>query len=130
MTPAGGLSLDARGFALFVRDQQLGLSGRGALLDAAGYRALHSVLETAKAGRFMQPQGADPSPIFLGMGWVLYPTGSGFLSVAEGTGGTYYAVALVYPEQDFACAGLVNSGSGLAVLERVFERATGMTLSL
>lgn len=127
MNPAGGVNMDIEGFARYAREQLRGLGGNGSLLPKHAYEKIHSVNAVADSATMYQgaPSGQELS---LGLGWGVAETDSGLLSLADGSGGTFYARLVVYPALDIAFAGLANSGDGDKALRRVIKDSTGFEL--
>ncbi|MCB1317744.1 MAG: beta-lactamase family protein, partial [Leptospiraceae bacterium] len=96
MNPAGGVHCSIHEYALYARENLLGLRGQGRLLAAGEYREIHSIQNKVKASEMYLGQDND-SVINLGYGWAVLPGGDGLLSVADGSGGTFYARVIVFP---------------------------------
>lgn len=62
----------------------------------------------------------------MGYGWVVIPEEGSLLSVADGSGGTFYARVIVFPALNAAFAGFTNCGDGFKSLDKTIERITGL----
>ncbi|MBN1647623.1 MAG: beta-lactamase family protein [Spirochaetales bacterium] len=127
MNPAGGVNIDIEGFTAYAREQLQGLKGKGTLLSQTGYSTMHSIQAQADIETMYQGAGRGTGTIKFGLGWAVEETDSGLFSMADGSGGTFYARLIVYPALDIAFAGFTNSGSG-EVLSDVIRRTTGFEI--
>lgn len=129
MNPAGGVHCSTADFALYARENLVGLGGQGKLLSKEGYERIHTIHLTTKAGEMYI--GLNPEDtIYLGYCWEIIPTDSGNLSVSQGSGGTFYATIAVYPALDLGFVGFTNSGDGFMALGEASKRMTGLRLGL
>jgi CubicO group peptidase (beta-lactamase class C family) len=124
MNPAGGVSCSIVDYAAYVHENLLGLQGKGKLLDQKGYETIHSVQESVKISDLYQGTN-QKGDISLGYGWAIVPVEGGFLSVAEGSGGTFYATIAVYPALDVGFAAFTNCGNGNEAIGDAVKAATG-----
>jgi len=125
MNPAGGIHCTIMDYALFVREVLQGLQGKGKLLPESMYREIHSIQTREKIS--VMYQGANQrGEIPLGYGWGLLSVDKAMISVADGSGGTFYARLAVLPELDLAFAGFTNSGDGEPALSEITRRITGL----
>lgn len=123
---SGGLSLTVDDFARYALENLNGLAGRGKLLTAQQYRAIHSVQLRAPLNELYQAQSSSAEQ-GLGYGWGVVPLpGGARLSAADGSGGTFYARVIVLPYLDLAFVGMTNAGNGAEVLGGAIGRATGL----
>ena len=125
MNPAGGVQCSIHDFARYAREHLKGLQGRGLLLGRSEYEAMHSIHMKVSMGE-MYHGVASRAKLTLGYGWAVIPAGKGFLSAADGSGGTFYARVLIFPEADAAFVGFTNSGDGVAALGDAIYRLTGL----
>jgi len=129
MNPAGGVHCRITDFALYVMENLAGLEGQGKLLDKNGYENIHSVHMTAKISEMyigMEQEGN----VTMGYGWGVFAVEGGNLSVADGSGGTFYARIAVYPALDVGFAGFTNCGDGSLALDEAIKKITGMDIKL
>jgi CubicO group peptidase (beta-lactamase class C family) len=127
MNPSGGVHCTITDYALYVRENLMGLLGAGKLLDRKGYGNIHCVQLTAKISDMYF--GADQEgDMTLGYGWLVIPVGNGFFSIADGSGGTFYATMAVYPDMDIAFASFTNCGDGNKAIYEAAKLATGFDL--
>jgi hypothetical protein len=62
--------------------------------------------------------------VYSNVGWVIPEEGS-LLSVADGSGGTFYARVIVFPPLNAAFAGFTNCGDGYKALDKVIKKIAG-----
>jgi CubicO group peptidase (beta-lactamase class C family) len=127
MNPAGGVHCSINDFALYVHENLAGLLGQGMLLNKKGYENIHSVHQTAKISEMYQ--GTEQSgDVSMGYGWGILMDEGRPVSVAEGSGGTFFALIAAYPALDLGFAGFTNSGDGILALQEAIKKMTGMAL--
>jgi CubicO group peptidase (beta-lactamase class C family) len=124
MNPAGGVHCSIADFALYVRENLLGLEGKGKLLNTDNYRAIHSIQITTKI-KDMYMGAKGNAKLTMGYGWAVIAEEGSLLSVADGSGGTFYARIIVFPALNTALAAFTNCGDGSHALDKVIERLTG-----
>ncbi len=98
LAPAGGVSLSVGDYGLFLADQLAGLSDQGRLGPNRIYRQLHTP----------DPPDNDDAPAYA-LGWGITQGASGPVSQHAGSGGTFYAVAVLQTRLDRGLAVLANS---------------------
>ena len=102
LAPAADVHLSIRDLGAFLADQARGLAGRRGLLKPETYRRLH---------------GFDGEPA---MGWMASRTRDGRrLSRHDGNAETFYAVALVAPDEAIEIGVLMNAADAAAANEIV-----------
>jgi CubicO group peptidase (beta-lactamase class C family) len=139
MNPAGGAHCGIEDYARYARENLLGLSGKGQLLDEAGYRELHASHATVRLGDMYAPSlrvlaaahGADvgKQKLELGYGWVSVPTWRGRVSAGDGSGGTFFARIVVFPALDLAFVAVTSTGGGAPAIGDAIRRVTGLAWS-
>jgi CubicO group peptidase (beta-lactamase class C family) len=127
MNPSGGVSCSITDYALYVMDNLAGLKGQGRLLDKTGYTSIHTIHLTAKINDMYMGANQEGN-LTLGYGWGVASVEGGYLSVADGSGGTFYARIAVYPALDIAFAGFTNYGDGSAALDEAIKKITGLAI--
>lgn len=128
MNPAGGVHCSITDFALYAQENLLGLEGKGKLLNKEGYQAIHSIQITVKNSE-MYVNTKENSKITMGYGWCVLPEEGSLLSVADGSGGTFYARIIIFPALNAALVAFTNCGDGASALDKVIERLTGFEWS-
>lgn len=128
MNPAGGVHCSINDFALYARENLLGLEGKGKLLNQEAYRRIHSIQLTTKV-REMYVNTKGNAKITMGYGWVVIPVERSLLSAADGAGGTFYARIIVYPALNMALAAFTNCGDGTGALDEIVQRVSGLEWS-
>jgi len=98
LAPAGGVSLSVGDYGLLLADQLAGLSGHGRLGPDRIYRRLHTP----------DPPDNEDEPAYA-LGWGITQGASGPVSQHAGSGGTFYAVAVLQTRLDRGLAVLANS---------------------
>jgi CubicO group peptidase (beta-lactamase class C family) len=136
MNPSGGVHCSIEDFAKYARETLRGRQGQGALLDDAGYREIHSVHATVRMAEMYGPSlalmqsshGSDvgAATSTMGYGWGVVPLEEGLLSIADGSGGTFFARIVVFPALDAAFVGATSAGSGSQALDAAIEAITGL----
>ncbi len=125
MNPAGGIHCTVDDYATLAQEFLNGLQGRSALLSRHGYATMHSVQGTEKYS--VMYQGATQrGKVSFGYGWGVAEINGTHVSVADGSGGTFYARLVVIPTLDLAFAGFTNAGDGAEALGHVFRESTGI----
>lgn len=124
MNPSGGVHCSIIDFSLYAQENLIGLQGRGKLLSLEGYQTIHSVQLTAKLSE-MYVNTNKKTKVTMGYGWVVIPEEGSLLSVADGSGGTFYARVIVSPPLNAAFAGFTNCGDGYKALDKVIKKITG-----
>jgi CubicO group peptidase (beta-lactamase class C family) len=124
MNPSGGVHCSIIDFSLYAQENLIGLQGRGKLLSLEGYQTIHSVQLTAKLCE-MYVNNNKKTKVTMGYGWVVIPEEGSLLSVADGSGGTFYARVIVFPPLNAAFAGFTNCGDGYKALDKVIQKITG-----
>ncbi len=125
MNPAGGVHCSIEDYARYAQEVLRGLRGDGQLLSTSGYAAMHEVHAVERARDLYQGQTSRKRQS-LGYGWALVPVGDGFLSVADGSAGTFYARLAILPELEVGFAGFTNAGDGEPALSLAIRRSTGL----
>lgn len=62
----------------------------------------------------------------MGYGWEVTTIGGNNVSIAQGSGGTFFATIAVYPALDIGFVGFTNSGDGAQALEEAIKKTTGI----
>jgi CubicO group peptidase (beta-lactamase class C family) len=124
MNPAGGVHCSILDYALYVKDNLMGLKGKGKILSQEGYQRIHSVQETSSMKDMYIGTNQDVESAF-GYGWGLAPVENNYISIADGSGGTFYARMIVYPALNVGFCGFTNCGDGAVALDKIIERITG-----
>lgn len=124
MNPAGGVHCSILDYALFAKDNLSGLNGRGQILTKESYKKIHSVQEVSSMKDMYIGTNQDGEGTF-GYGWGLAPVENDYISLADGSGGTFYARLVIYPPLNVAFCGFTNCGNGAAALDKTIERITG-----
>lgn len=127
MNPSGGVHCSIIDFSLYAQENLIGLQGRGKLLSLEGYQTIHSVQLTAKLSE-MYVNINKKTKVTMGYGWVVIPEEGSLLSVADGSGGTFYARVIVFPALNAAFAGFTNCGDGYKALDKVIQKITSFNL--
>jgi CubicO group peptidase (beta-lactamase class C family) len=123
MNPSGGVHCSIHDFALYVQEHLLGLTGKGCLLDQDSYNTLHSIQITTNI-REMYPYRNEDHEVSFGYGWAVTPKEWGNVSVAAGSGGTFFAQIFVDPARNIAFVGCTNCGNGGKPLNAIYMRIT------
>ena len=123
MNPSGGVNCSIKDFALYVQENLAGLEGKGKLLDKTGYENIHSIHMTVKISE-MYLDNKQKGELTMGYGWEIVTLGGDNISVAQGSGGTFFATIAVYPGLDIGFVGFTNSGDGVQVLEEAIKKTT------
>ena len=128
MNPSGGVHCTINDLALYVQENLLGLQGTGKLMEKSNYENIHIIHHTAVI-KEMYPGLFQEGELTLGYGWAVIPDGDkAFISMADGSGGTFYATLVVYPALNIAFAGFTNCGGGNLALSEAIEQMTGFKL--
>ena len=93
MLPAGGVAMNPRDYARFLQLHLAGLKGRDGLLKSKTIRHLHTAVDGKTA-----------------LGWGIQDIAGAPASVHNGSAGTFYAVAAIWPSRDLAVAVFANAG--------------------
>jgi CubicO group peptidase (beta-lactamase class C family) len=125
MNPSGGVHCSIEDFAVYARENLLGLQGKGQLLNADDYKTIHSVQVTANLKEMYPSMKMDHQMTF-GYGWAVIPSDNSNISAADGSGGTFFARIIVFPALDVAFVGFTNSGDGTQALDAVIEKVSGL----
>ena len=125
MNPSGGVHCSILDYARYVRENLLGLQGKGKLLGQKEYEIIHSVQITANISEMYMGSKEDREAKF-GYGWGIVEKEEGNLSAAAGSGGTFFAQIYIYPALNLAFAGFTNCGSGAQPLKETYQKATGL----
>lgn len=125
MNPSGGVHCSIEDFALYALENLTGLKGQGKLLGKDGYANIHTIHLTTKISE-MYIGVNQKGNLSLGYGWGIVPEAAGNLSMAEGSGGTFYAMIGVYPALDAGFVGFTNSGDGSEALREAIKKITGL----
>jgi CubicO group peptidase (beta-lactamase class C family) len=124
MNPSGGVHCSISDLALYVQENLLGLKGEGKLLSRESYKTIHSIQVTAKMREMYIGLKSDADASY-GYGWAVVPVEGDLLSIADGSGGTFFARLIVFPPLNAAFCGLTNCGNGAVALDRAIEKTTG-----
>jgi CubicO group peptidase (beta-lactamase class C family) len=124
MNPSGGVHCSIRDFAVYVQEHMLGLQGKGKILEQADYKKIHSIQAIANLKEMYPHMNQDREACF-GYGWGIDKQNNGNISIAAGSGGTFFAQAIVYPAANMAFVGFTNCGNGGIALKELYSRATG-----
>ncbi|MFH0778170.1 MAG: serine hydrolase domain-containing protein [Candidatus Eisenbacteria bacterium] len=108
LAPAGDVSMAIGDYASFVRMHLRGLRGENTLVTAATMNKLHT------------PNGE------YALGWEILPIGGVPSSAHVGSGGTFYAFAVIQPSRNLALAILANSAD--EVTDRAFAELAAWIL--
>lgn len=125
MNPSGGVHCNIRDFALYARENLLGLQGKGKLLGQKEYETIHTIHVTVNL-REMYPHMKQDREAMFGYGWGIAKKEKGYLSAGAGSGGTFFAQIYVYPALNVAFVGFTNCGDGAPALRQTFQKATGL----
>lgn len=125
MNPSGGVHCSIIDFALYAQENLIGLQGKGKLLSQEGYQTIHSIhLKTKLSEMYINTK--EKGQITMGYGWMVIPEEGSLLSVADGSGGKFYAGLIVFPALNAAFAGFTNCGDGYKALGKIIEWITGL----
>jgi CubicO group peptidase (beta-lactamase class C family) len=125
MNPSGGVHCNVYDYALYARENLLGLQGKGKLLGQKEYETLHSIHVTVNL-RDMYPHMKQDREAMFGYGWGIGKKEKGYLSSGAGSGGTFFAQIFVYPALNFAFVGFTNCGNGGKALNDLYKKVTGL----
>ena len=125
MNPSGGVNCSIKDFASYVQENLAGLEGKGKLLDKTGYESIHSIHMRVKISE-MYLDNKQKGELTMGYGWDVVTLGGDNISVASGSGGTFFATIAVYPGLDIGFVGFTNSGDGVQALEEAIKKTTGI----
>lgn len=118
MNPAGGIHCTITDYVLFARDQLLGLQGKGKLLTKESYEKIHTVNKVVNFdGREME--------VGYGFGFAYVCGGKHRLSAGDGSGGTFYARILIYPELNLGFVCFTNCGNGEKAITKLMMSLIG-----
>jgi len=127
MNPAGGISCSITDLSLYVSEITAGLRGKGELLSAQGYKIIHTVhIEPLAKDFYIGNKQNLRSP--MGYGWAVLKIHGTPASVAEGSGGTFYAVIGILPDLDMGFAAVTNCGNGRIAIVKMIKAATRLIL--
>lgn len=124
MNPSGGVHCSTHDFALYVQEHLLGLTGKGRLLEQDSYKTMHSVQVTTNI-KEMYPYRNEDREVSFGYGWAVLEKDYGLVSVAAGSGGTFFAQIFVDPYLNFAFVGFTNCGNGGKALNDLYRKIAG-----
>jgi CubicO group peptidase (beta-lactamase class C family) len=127
MNPSGGVHCSIHDYALYAREHLLGLQGKGKLLGQEEYETIHTIHVRVNI-RDMYPHMKQDREAMFGHGWAISEKDNGNLSLAAGSGGTFFAQIYVYPALNMAFVEFTNCGSGARALREVYQRVTGLDL--
>ena len=125
--PSGGVNCDITDFALYARENLLGLQGKGKLLSRNYYEIIHAIHAEAKLNEMYVGLDTDET-ITLGYGWAVLNVDNNLLSMFDGSGGTFYARAIIYPALNISFVGFTNTGKGNKPLESVLKQIVGLDI--
>ena len=118
--PSGGVNCDITDLTTYIRENLLGLQGNGKLLSKEYYKNIHSIHTSTKLNEMYM--GIDTEEIItLGYGWVVMKVENDLLSMFDGSGGTFFARAIIYPALNLSFVGLTNTGKGNKALESTLK---------
>ncbi len=129
MNPSGGVHCTITDYALYVMENLAGLEGHGKLLNKKGYENIHNIHMTTKVGDmylYTPPSAQADDTVNMSYGWGITTFRGNNLSAADGSGGTFYAIIMVYPALDVAFAGFTNCGDGSSALQEAIFLMTGL----
>ncbi|MBN2534636.1 MAG: beta-lactamase family protein [Spirochaetales bacterium] len=118
MNPAGGIHCTITDYALFARDQLLGLQGKGKLLTKESYEKIHSEYKMTNVDGREMIMG-------YGFGMAYICGGKHKISAGDGSGGTFYARILVYPKLNMAFVCFTNCGNGEKAITKLMMSLVG-----
>ncbi len=118
--PSGGVNCSITDLALYARENLLGLQGKGKLLSKEYFKNIHSMHTPAKLNEMYMGIDTEET-ITLGYGWVVMKVDNDLLSMFDGSGGTFFARAIIYPALNISFVGLTNTGKGNQALESTLK---------
>jgi CubicO group peptidase (beta-lactamase class C family) len=124
MNPSGGVHCSIHDYAIYIQEHLLGLKGKGKLLDKDAYNTMHSVQVTTSM-KEMYPYRAEDREVSFGYGWAVMQHNEKQVSMAAGSGGTFFAQMYIDPSEDIAFVGFTNCGNGAQALLELQRRVTG-----
>ena len=125
--PSGGVNCSITDLALYARENLLGLQGKGKLLSKKYYINIHSIHTPAKLNEMYMGIDTDET-ITLGYGWVVMNVDNDLLSMFDGSGGTFFARAIINPALNISFVGLTNTGKGNKALESTLKHALDLDI--
>ena len=125
--PSGGVNCSITDLALYARENLLGLQGKGKLLSKKYYINIHSIYTPAKLNEMYMGIDTDET-ITLGYGWVVMNVDNDLLSMFDGSGGTFFARAIINPALNISFVGLTNTGKGNKALESTLKHALDLDI--
>jgi len=125
--PAGGVNCTITDLAIYARENLLGLQGKGKLLSKEHYRIIHNIYTPAVLNEMYVGLDIEET-ITLGYGWAVLKVNDNLLSMFDGSGGTFFARAIIYPALNISFVGLTNTGKGNMAIESAFKQILGVDI--